>query len=465
MKKIIITIILLLIYTFTYSQSSITGTFTNLANQNISLIGFNGFETYVIESSQASGNGVFNLSYIEKDIGMGYLKAEDEKPFFVVLSGENIQLIGDSFAVAENIKILEGRENQLFGQYATEHPRREQILSAWDYLEKVYTLDTLFSKHESSLQSIIKEKQRVKNEDNLFLEKLPKNSFAIYYLPLRKLVSSVATIAQYRPEDIPTSITAFRKIDYIDSRLQKTGLLADAIESHVWLIENSGRSLDSVHIEMKKSIDILVENLLSDNQKLNQITEHLFQFLEKRSLQNASEYLALKLLNVKNLKINPDFAAQLEGYRTMKKGNIAPDFKFRKDVIANGYEASKKPKKLSDLTSNYTVVVFGSSWCPECPKELYQISGLYKKWKEQGVEVVFVSLDEHEKLFKSFASIFPFISISDYQKWESPIVKSYHVFATPTIYLLNGKREILLRPNSVDQLDSWVEWYLVKGNK
>jgi len=77
------------------------------------------------------------------------------------------------------------------------------------------------------------------------------------------------------------------------------------------LIENSGRSSDSVYIEMNKSIDILIENLLLDEKKLNEITEHLFKVLEKRSLFNASEYLALKLLNEQGRTINNDFAAQL----------------------------------------------------------------------------------------------------------------------------------------------------------
>jgi hypothetical protein len=33
------------------------------------------------------------------------------------------------------------------------------------------------------------------------------------------------------------------------------------------------------------------------------------------------------------------------------------------------------------------------------------------------------------------------------------------------MYLLNEKREILLRPNSVAQMDSWVDWFLVQGKK
>ena len=472
MRKFIIINILLLISAFVNSQNAIIGTFPGIANQQIKLVGFNGFDTYVIDSVQANEKGEFNLSYSEKYYGMGYLSAHDNKPFFIVLEGkrgkekgESIKLWGESFVLAESVEIIEGHENQLFGQYASEHPRREQALSAWDYLEKIYTKDSLFAVQAVPKLAISNEKQRIKAEDSLFLAALKSDSYISYYLPLRKLVSSVSTIAQYRTEEIPAAIVSFRKIDYTDARLQKSGLLSDVIESHFWLIENSGRSLDSVYIEMNKSIDILVANLLPDEQKLNEITEYLFKFLEKRSLFNASEYLAIKLLNEKTCTINNDFAAQLESYRAMKKGNIAPDFDFKKEVITPGYDAYKQPKNLSGLKSKYTVVIFGASWCAACPQELSQISGLYKKWKEQSVEVVFISLDEDEKIFKSFASVFPFISMCDYQKWESPIVKSFHVFATPTFYLLNDKREILLRPNSVSQLDSWVDWYLVQGNK
>jgi thiol-disulfide isomerase/thioredoxin len=465
MKKTLIINVLLLVSIFVYSQNTVTGTFAGLANQQIKLVGFKGFDTYDIDSIQANEKGVFKLSYREKDYGMGYLSAQDEKPFLVVLGGESIKLQGEAFVLPETITVAEGKENQLFAQYASGHPRREQALSAWGYLEKIYTEDSLFTAQAVSKQAIANEQQRIKTEDSLFLDALPKNYYVSYYLPLRKLVSSVSTIAQYRTEEIPAALASFRKIDYTGPRLQKSGLLGDVIESHFWLIENSGRSLDSVYIEMNTSIDILVENLLPDEQKLNEITEYLFKFLEKRSLFKASEYLALKLLNEQGCTINSDFAAQLESYRAMKKGNIAPDFDFKKDIIAPGYEATKLPQKLSDLKSKYTVLVFGASWCPVCPQELLQIARQYDKWEKYGIEVVYVSLDDNEKIFTSFSGVFPFISICDYQKWESSIAKSYNIFATPTIYLLNDMREILLRPNSVSQLDSWVDWYLVQGYK
>lgn len=465
MKKLKTIIILLFNCAFAYTQNSIIGSFTGLANQQIKLAGFNGFNTYLIDSIQANEKGEFELKYSKNDYGIGYLLSQVNESFIVILSGESLKVKGESLAKTESIKIVDGIENKLFEHYATEHPRREQTLSAWDYLSKIYSKDSLFAVHETPKKAIETEKRRIKAEDSIFLAALPQNSYVSYYLPLRKLMSSVSTIAQYRTDEIPATIQAFRQIDYTDNRLYKSGLLKEVIESHFWLIENSGRSLDSVYIEMNKSIDILVENLLADEQKLNEITEHLFKLLEKRSLFKASEYLALKLLNEQGCTIDNDFAAQLESYRAMKKGNTAPDIEFKGDVFAPAYETSNIPKKISDIKSDYTVVVFGASWCPQCPQELSQIAKQYAKWKKQGVEVVFISLDEDEKLFKSFAGVFPFISICDYQKWESPVAKDYHIFATPTIYLLDNKREILLRPNSVSQLDSWVDWYLVQGNK
>ena len=59
----------------------------------------------------------------------------------------------------------------------------------------------------------------------------------------------------------------------------------------------------------------------------------------------------------------------------------------------------------------------------------------------------------------------PFISLCDYQKWKTQAAQDYHVFATPMIYLLDANREILLRPNSVRHMDSWVDWFLVERNK
>ena len=119
-------------------------------------------------------------------------------------------------------------------------------------------MDTLFLVQKAPNQAIKKEKQRVKNEDSTFLALLPKDSYVRWFLPTRKFVSSVSTVAQHRTEEIPSTIASFRALDYTDQRLYKSGLFKDAIESHFWLLENSGKSLDSVFVEMQRSIDAML---------------------------------------------------------------------------------------------------------------------------------------------------------------------------------------------------------------
>jgi thiol-disulfide isomerase/thioredoxin len=145
----------------------------------------------------------------------------------------------------------------------------------------------------------------------------------------------------------------------------------------------------------------------------------------------------------------------------MRKGNTAPDIQFPQAVYPS---ATFQPKKLSDYDSPYTLVVFGASWCPSCAEDVPQIAKYYPKWKSEGMDVLFVSLDKSEMELISFTARFPFVSICDYMVWDSPIVRNYHVFGTPTMFLLDNSRTIILRPTSIKQVDAWVDWYLAQGN-
>ena len=276
-----------------------------------------------------------------------------------------------------------------------------------------------------------------------------------WFLPTRKFVSSVSTLTQYQTKEIQETIEAFRGLDYTDNRLYKSGLFKDAIESHFWLLENSGNSLDKVFKEMKISIDAMLPKLATNEIIFNEVTDYLFDLLEKHSLFKASEYLALKVLNEGSCSITDDLANQLETYRAMKIGNIATDMVF--DAF-NFVNPRANLTKLSEIKSKYTVVVFGASWCPKCNEELPEIAKLYAKWKSKGVDVIFIALEDDRNAFIDFAQSFPFPSYTDGKKWDSKIVNDYYVFSTPTMFLLDSDREIILRPSSVNQMDAWVDW-------
>ncbi len=444
----------------TFKAQTIQCTFPSLAGQLVKFGTFDGLQSVNRDSVRVSSGGKFLFRFSSEKPGVGYLITAENKPYFLILDKEHIEISGEYLSDPTAIRVVSGKQNQAFAQYGSEHPRREQALSAWRYLDRIYSLDPLFMEDKKSKDYIAQQYQAIKKEDLAFLKALPKDSYIAWYLPVRRLVSDVSIIAQYRTEEIPATISAFRKLDYTDERLYRSGLLKDAIESHFWLLENSGRSIDSVYIEMQTSIDSMFMYLVKDEQKLNQLTDYLFDLLERHSLFRASEYLALKVLNEVSCTINSDLAKQLETYRAMKKGNIAPEIMLKGNAFSASMDQNQLPRKLSDIQTPYTLVVFGAGWCEKCKEELPKIANLYTKWKQKGLEVLFISLDENEQDFKKFASAFPFIYYCDYQKWNSPIATDCYVFGTPTLFLLDKKREIILRPNSINQMDAWVDWYL-----
>lgn len=447
------------------AQPTITGAFPDLAHQQVDLVGFAGFTTYPIASTTVSTDGYFKVPYAESDFGMGYLMAEDNRPFFVVLSGEDIHVTGKMLALLETIEVLQGEENRLFAHYAAEHPKREQALNAWIYLRTIYDEDALFASQGVPRQAIAAEITRLQAEDARFIDNLDATSYLRWYLPVRKLISSVPALAQFRTDEIPAAIAAFRALDHTDPRLYKSGLFKEALESHFWLLENSGRSLEAVFVEMNVSIDHLMEKLAADEVKRNEITGYLFDLLERHSLFAAAEHLALSVLEASCCSLDLEVSRKLETYRAMSLGRLAADIAFTGHILAPGYPADTAPRRLSEVESDYTVVVFGASWCPQCTGELQALAAHYPKWKAQGVEVVLFSLDEEKSSFEQLAGAFPFLSTCDYQQWDTEAVQKYYVSAIPTLYLLDNQRKILLRPTSVRQLDAWVDFYLVQGNR
>lgn len=75
----------------------------------------------------------------------------------------------------------------------------------------------------------------------------------------------------------------------------------------------------------------MLEDLIKDDKILNEVTDYLFDLLERHSLFEVSGYLALKVLNETSCTLNSDLANQLESYRAMKKGNVAPDIVYKRD--------------------------------------------------------------------------------------------------------------------------------------
>lgn len=263
-------------------------------------------------------------------------------------------------------------------------------------------------------------------------------------------------IAITSPKEIKSDTNPFRNLDYANPQLYSSGLVFNTIDRYFWSIQNSSLEEATKLKELNESVDIILDGVNKNEKWYNDLTKYLFQYFEKYSLFPASEYIALKALNQKEVPLNKSLANKLESYRSMKVGNRAPDFELVGDVFKNGL-AVKTTIRLSNIKSKYKLVIFGGSWCEQCRSEINQILPRYDSWKSKEIEIVFISLDTEKEVFENFASKFPFISSCDYKKWETQAAKAYYVSSSPTLFLLDNKNKIIQRPPTVMAVDEWLK--------
>jgi len=440
----------------TTAQNSIAGNFSSIKGQAIRLMGYSGAEVFTIDSTVVAAEGDFILHYSDANLGMGYLLSNENIPYMVCLEKGKVLLTGQTPADATTIVINSGEQNKLFVEYALDHGKREQALSAWGYLKNLYGSDTLFKNQALSKLAITSEIDRLNKADSGFLKSLSSNSFMFWYLPIRKLISDVEAVVNKSPQEKNSCIKEFRSIDYANPKIFSSGLLSSLIASQFWLISSSGFSINNMYKEMNTSVDFILASVHKNEKLYNEWASYLFQYFEKEGYFSSSEYIALKALNQKEVILNMSLAKKMESYRTMKIGKIAPEIEFKGDVILDR-ELVNNIKRLSDIKSKYKLVVFGGSWCPQCKAETIQLIMRYNKWKAKEVEVVMVSLDTDKKAFEDFASDFPYTLVCDYKKWETQAAKDYYVSSSPTIFLLDSNNKIILRPPTVASLDSWLD--------
>jgi thiol-disulfide isomerase/thioredoxin len=439
-----------------FQAQKVEGNFENYKGQIVYLYAHKGIGAYLIDSCITDSLGSFELNFSAKDWGFGYLQHSGFKKEHMLLAEDTFVNLSNS---QDNISYSKGNLNILLRATIEKKHEILKIQSQLLKIENLYVNNNAFLKSRRTIHYLKNEIKYLHYLNDHVLVDIPRFSISYQYINLYFLLWDLSNFNQPEKLNFDALIKRYRDIDFGNDLVSRSGLLREVLESQFWFIESFTEDSLQMNLEMIKSIDKIISDIEGNEVLLNEISSYLLTYFELKSLTQVSEYLSLLLLNKSGCNIEPQLTKQLEFYRAMQLGNIASNI----NLSFQSYLAGRRQSQFESIDSfqtEFTLVFFGSSWCPKCNEELPKIIGKYSEWRNKGMEVIFISLDSESADFEKNLKSIPFFSYCDYKSWESEVVKAYFVFGTPSYFILNKERKIILKPISAEQVDSWAKTYL-----
>jgi len=190
-------------------------------------------------------------------------------------------------------------------------------------------------------------------------------------------------------------------------------------------------SIWSAYLECKKKEQLIDLQFIRKNPS-SYLSAHLLRYYAPNlNVDSAGSMFANFNDKIKKSNIGLNVASLIGGKRHSSIGSKAPLFK---SMDING----KQIDLISFRKRSYVLLDFWASWCVPCRANNPHMIGLYKKYKDKGLEVIGVSIDSKESNWKKA------ISDDKIDLWKHIITRSEGPNNLPTKYAINGIPTLIL---------------------
>ncbi len=438
------------------NEISISGQIKGLNNQSLILYQYHGDQIKPIDTitTDTQGNflhnlshnvipGLYNLSLGNPEGG----KTRNSKPQSIdlVINNENIRFTTLYTALLDSIIFHESLENQLWYEYLK---KKEVYRKRTDLLN---SLQLNYPLHNAFYDQVKVEQESNQKEFNEYLVNLNSKHSKLLACRFANLDFPLIVpnhVSSTNLNDYQTS-HFWDHVDFTDSTLVYSDLFAKKIIDWFGYFNNKNWDKFKIENEFIKATEILMNKVKINPTLLDFSTYYLFEGFDKLGFSMALCKLASFNTDesCSEKQFSDYFAEQLNSYTAFGIGNVVPDIDF---VNAEGISY-----RISDIQSEYTLLLFWGTWCPHCEALLPKIRDLYNFGLTRSkMEVLAFAVDTSKTAFNETIQKYKYnwLNTSDFKGWESPIVAQYHVFATPTLIILDKNRKVISRPTNFDQL-------------
>ena len=233
----------------------------------------------------------------------------------------------------------------------------------------------------------------------------------------------------------PTQDEVVKFVSNSNQMLESSSLLRPILVAYL----NGGGNAN-----IEKSVRTMIDALNVETPRGQTV---LSEFIDIFDAYGMTDYKTKFLKEATSLKctINDRLANTIKVNKDTEIGAKFPNYTFDK---VKGTSA----KSLYDVKADKKVIVFWSSTCSHCEKEIPQFIEKYNGMKKENIEIIAVSLDTDAAVYNQKISAFPWINTTELRGWNSSFVQMYNISATPTYFILDSNNKIISRPDHIQDV-------------
>ena len=225
--------------------------------------------------------------------------------------------------------------------------------------------------------------------------------------------------------------------------------IADYLRAYVVQVFGGGMDQQEAEQYLDKILNRLPEGSQSAKNAMASIVNVMssmksfsFPRYAERYISNFSEdptivsAIQRQIQEIERLKILQEQKEEIVGI-----GKIPPE------VNTSVLSPDGKNINLTSLKGKVVLLDFWASWCGPCRGENPNVVKLYNQYKDQGFEILSISLDrERGKWLEAIkADKMDWLHVSDLRGWQNQMAQDYMVRAIPETYLLNKTGKIIAK--------------------
>ncbi len=251
------------------------------------------------------------------------------------------------------------------------------------------------------------------------------------------------------------------------------GYLQSEYIRYTQTVEELNNEIREIKEELQEALDAQHFRTASElNKKLEATGESAQKTLGEILDKNAGNLFATYIL-CKMALGTEDVARMKEVYNGLtdeaKKMEPAMMLAKKISILANLVEGQEAPDfelpdkegnkvRLSEIKGKIKIIDFWASWCGPCRMENPNMVKLYAEFKDKGLAVISVSLDDKkDKWLEAIEKDgLTWLHLSDLKGWQGEIVKKYNIDAVPTIFVLDENNRIIAKNLRGEKLKAFV---------